>query len=347
MEGPSAEANLTTPISLPNQDSVRAFEILEAELLALRPQRWQRIAYQLLQLDVAVFVIALAIALLAGRQSPAFTTTGYVGLFTTVALFFLIPVNAPLIFRLWRGARIRRQLGWDEPLKPAFGARRRHKWVRNAATALLAVLGAYLIGYVVLTLAAMLSARDQSSLLEWSVRLIIVLLYLVVGVTLLGLHFVRRAMDRFAVAVEQVQARFSAAVKQSQLRRTNDVAVEPDDYEVIAQLEREQIMRDRLASVAEHGEAAGYAVQIGLEAQQAKAALPPADQQLVDDQIFRLADSMAGAPALITHSLHVVGTSIELQFEVDHAARRLRIVGIVRIGRIGESGIDRSVSLPS
>ena len=247
----------------------------------------------------------------------------------------LIPVNVPLFRSLWRGARIRRQLGWDEPLDEAFLTQRRRRWLRNLATALLVLLGVYLA--IQAALVAILAFRlDAFPLIARVVLLIIAFLYLVVGVTLVGLHFVRRAMDRFAVVVERVHGRVNAAVEQSRQRGTGDVAVGPADYELITQVERDQIMRDRRESVQEHEDRddAGYAVQFGLEAQHARAALPPADRVLIDEQIFRLADSRASRLEQGLQGLRVPGTGTTLLFEMNHEARRIRIVGMV------ESGLD-------
>jgi hypothetical protein len=345
------EANLTAPISLPNRESRRALEILEDELLTLRPTRWQRVAYQLLHLDVAVFVIALAIAIVVAfatdrRQSSVFTATGFAGLLATLALLVLIPMNVPLMLRVWRAARIRRQLGLDEPLAAAFRAQRRRKRIRNVLSALLVVLGAYLVGYVIVITAPTFGAADQLSGVESVVRLIVVFLYLVVGVTLLGLHFVRRAMDRFAVVVERVHGSVTTAVEHSKERGASDVPVEPEDYELIAHVEREQIMRDRLESVheREHRRDAGYAVHIGLDAQQAKEALSPDDRVRVDEEIFRLADDIGRGRTPVSPSLTVPGTRIALRFDVDHEARRIRIVEIGELDL--ESGQDTAASLP-
>src|SRR5204863_389304 len=102
----------------------------------------------------------------------------------------------------------------------------------------------------------------------------------------------------------------------------------------------------RLESVEEReprGDA-GYAVQIGLEARHAQEALSPDERLRVEEEIFRLADSVGHGVEPATNSLVVPGTRIALRFDIDHEMHRIRIVEIRDAGLASER--DAAESAP-
>jgi len=142
-------------------------------------------------------------------------------------------------------------------------------------------------------------------------------------------------MERFAVVVERLHSDLTAAASDSVTEGEKGIAVAPDDYDLIAKIERSQIIRERYQSIqrSHEGEEPGYAVQIGFAAQEAKSRLPTPARLLIDERILQLVKDPQ-PPGTVTdpqgslRHLPVPKASAEIVFEVDQQSRRVRIVGI-------------------
>jgi hypothetical protein len=324
---------MTARISLATEESSRALEILQQELQTFRPSRGQVLAYYMLQWNAVAFLVALLVVFFT-REGSTFreVVTGVVG-FTALAMLPILLLNLKLVSRLWRAARMRRRLGLTEPLAAVFQAQRRKTWLLNFLTAVLAVVG---VVFVLLAVAVPAIVREELEVTGSRSVLIglFIGLYLILGITLISLHYLRRGMERLAV-VEGLRTTLSA-VASDRKEQAGAVSVSPEDYDLIAKIERDQIIRERYQNIARSKAGArtsGYVVQMGVEAQQGKSRLPAAERLLVDEQIVKLmadpqSSDVVTDPQRGLRRLPVANTSAEILFEVDEADRRVKIVGI-------------------
>lgn len=263
---------------------------------------------------------------LDGVQSVLFNffsiTTG-VAFFTTIILFLF---NIGLILKLWRIARVRNRLGLAGPLESAFKERRRHGRVLNFVTGFLVVLGA---AYV------LMPAMFAVSEMELSVILITAPFFLLFGITLLSLHFLRRGMERLQI-VENLHGEL-----ESGSQAESDTAVPLDDasYEILAHLERSQIMEERQQSIARASSdrgTFGYALQMSFESQESKDRFPSVQRQLIDQKILELMSNPGSCESEASQlpdsdylKVSVKDADAFIQYRVDEASHRVQIARIM------------------
>ncbi len=325
---------MTTPVSLASEQATRALEILQQESLALRPSPRQVLVYRVLHWDVAAFGVALVAVWLTtvihpDRSALTDVVAGLLGL-TGLVMFPLFLLNLGLVRRLWRVARVRCRLGLTQPLAAIFRAQRQKNRLRNLATALLVLVG---MGFVLLAVMVAMVAENLGGPL---VAAFLVAFWLALAVPLLSLHFLRRGMERLAV-VDRLRSGLSAAVSDAGAGEAKSIAVSAKDYELIAGIERAQIIAERYQNIRRSQgstKGSGFAVQMGIAAQQAKSELPGRERVLIDEQILRLMEDPQPTGVIIDaegalRRLPVPGTSAEIVFDLDQAARRVRIVRIV------------------
>ncbi|MGH7675456.1 MAG: hypothetical protein ACREMV_09305 [Gemmatimonadales bacterium] len=326
---------MTAPVRLASEEATRALEILQQELFALRPSARQLLVYRLLQWDVAALGVALVAALVTTitqgeRSTLANLAFGLLGL-TGLVMFPLFLLNLGLVRRLWRVAKMRRRLGLAELLEAAFKAQRRKARVRNLLTAVLVIVGlVFVLGGAVAIV--MIPNTELGSL----GKAVVVAFYLALGVPLASLHFLRRGMERLTV-VDRLHSTLSAAVSDLPPGQDKSIALSPRDYELIARIERAQVIAERYQSIRQSGHGAdtsGYAVQMSFAAQQAKSQLPGPERVRVDEQVLRLMEDPERTGVVkdaqsALRRLPVPNTSAEIVFDVDRGARRVRVVRIV------------------
>src|SRR5258706_4065503 len=259
---------MTARISLATEESSRALEILQQELQTFRPSRGQVLAYYLLHGEVAVFVISFAAFFFTQEGSTAREIATIILGFAALAMLPILLLNLKVVSRLWRAARMRQRLGLTEPLAAAFQAQRRKTWVFNTLTAALVGIGALFLIVAVVVPAATWNEIERSKAGAFFLALVIGL-YVILGITLISLHYLRRGMERLAV-VQGLRTTLGAVASDSPKEPASAVSVSPEDYDLIARIERDQIIRERYQNIARSKAGArtsGYVIQMGVEAQ--------------------------------------------------------------------------------
>jgi len=250
--------------------------------------------------------------------------------FGLLAVIPLLILNLGLVRKLWSMSRARHRLGLTEPLALAFKTeRRRHRFLNLATGALVAIsVMIVMFGAIGLIVSPELSVM---------VRVLGCLAFLVFGLAFGSLHYIRRGMERLAV-VSRLHADLDTVKSEAGERVPEKTKITPAEYDIIAKLERNQITQRREESVqraAEDSDAFGYAVQMSFAAQEAKDQLPVHEQNLVDEQIFKLVNNLEiernrSVPDVEgdLRRLRVIDTSAEIEFRIDDADQRIQIAQI-------------------
>lgn len=323
----------------------RAVEILGDELDDHQMSPFQRHVHRLFNWTFVVVIVGYVVVavvtfiLIEGKgfsdveaalpASWMLLTVGFVvaslGLFLMVVLFLL---SLGLVRKLWSMARARRRLGLTEPLAPAFKARRREHLFRNLVTGAIVVFG------VLFIFGSLIKVGLEPSLMTFG----IFLFNLLIGFSFGSLHFIRRGIERHAI-VEELDAELRMAASRLADDPAEAVKIDELTYDIIASLERHQIIQQRHESIrraAEDPDAFGYALYMSFAAQEAKDRLPLDEKNLVDQQILQLLSGpkSSGDRAKFDadgdmRRLPVKGTSVEIRFRVDETSQRIQIAQIL------------------
>jgi len=324
---------------LDRQESTRALEILGRELAANRPTPRQERTFNLLNWDVLAMFLSYGVGFVGRLALPeawaervaevCFVLAGL----SILIMPILLLLNLDLVRKLWRNARMRSRLGLSRPLEAAFKAQRRKHRVRNLGTAFLAVYGVCML--VALPLMVWVVLSD-----ELLAAILISLMFTVMSLSFASIHLIRRGMERMAV-VETLHG-----LVRREESDAGEIELSQDEYDLLATMERSQIVEDRharLERAAENPEVFGYAVQTSFSAQDAKSQLPVHASSLVDAQIQRLArdpeserDRVAIDEESHLRRLPVEGTPVMIGYQVDDEARVIRVVDVLS-GPAGEA----------
>jgi hypothetical protein len=166
----------------------------------------------------------------------------------------------------------------------------------------------------------------------WS-AVVLIMVVLVLFLSFVSIHYIRRGMERIAV-VEGLRDAVSRGRNED-----DEVEVSGEAYDLIANMERDQIIRERQSRLQRAAEKRpdefGYAVQTSFAAQDAKGLLPEDQGGLVDAQIQRLArdpgtdrarSHIDGRTKL--HRLSVEGAPVSVEYEIDDQAQVVRVMRI-------------------
>ena len=257
-------------------------------------------------------------------QSIGFTMAG-LGLLSLVPLSIL---NLGLMRKLWSMARARHRLGLNEALVAAFKAERRKHRVRNLLTGLLAVVAVLMVLFG--AIGVMVTPMPSIAY-----KLIFSSAFAIVALSFGSVHYIRRGMERLGI-VERLYSDLLPLVNAK--TEPGDVKIPEHDYEIIARLERNQIIERREQSVerATHDpDAFGYAVQLSFAAQETKDELSAEEQNRVDEEILRLVREPQSEMRRSTqdtdglHTVRVEDSAVDLRYRIDDAAQRIQIARIV------------------
>jgi hypothetical protein len=305
--------------------------VLEQEQQAILPSQWQRRFYYLFNLaqwslisSILVFLAMSGFYLDEIDMPLPVQAVLWVVLAlsaVTIPLFFL---NLPLVWKLWRHARLRRQLGIREDLKESFKVARRQGSVLNWMTRFMATAG-ILIGIIALLAIVLihLLVPLEDIYLDTSggIPMLISFGAFVIGMSLFSLHFIRRGRERLSVVAELQD---SLSKSGTATEDAAEIEISSDVYSQIAQIERSHIIQDRQRSIGRgHREDDGvtHLVQVSVLAQEAKASLEPDTRVRVQNQIVALMhnpEPEEGRPDPDTGLmvLRVPGTSVDMLYRV-------------------------------
>jgi hypothetical protein len=309
----------------------RAMAVLEQEQQAILPSRWQRRVYYLfnfaqwsLSSSILILLVTSGFYLDEPNAPLAVLVLLWVVLILSLLIIPLFFLNLGLVGKLWRHARLRRELGIREGLRDSFKMARRQGRIRNWITRFMAIAGVLI---VIIALVAVVFIHISFTLkdiyldTEGGIPLLISFGIFVVGLSLFSLHFIRRGRERLNV-VAQLQD--SLRIPETATDDVTEVEISPDVYSQIAQIERSHIIQERQRSIGRgHSDDDGvtHLVQTSVMAQKAKASLEPGTRVRVQNQIVELMYDPRPEESRPEQDtglivLRVPGTSIDIKYLV-------------------------------
>jgi hypothetical protein len=324
---------MSDQVSLDAQGLRDALAILQREQAAYLPTereltfyRWFSIFAYSTAASVGL-VIALGVVsddIQAGTMSVVFEFLSIAALVTMFATIVLFALNTSLIRKLYRLAKLRKRLNLADYVAEALYAARHP--LRRFVTTMTHVVS--LVGWLLIIGAFLGGVAVVFTVLDEGTSPItlgsIYLATFVVGVSFISFRYIRRGKHQLEVVLR--------------LQRTlTDHAAEPevklstDDYQAIASLERQHIIRDRATSIAtarRNTNEPGYLCQTSRQMSLAKGTLPPELLVEVEKTIAELLVdplSAAGSDHGTEKSIPVAGTGLRIQYDIDSARHLVRL----------------------
>jgi hypothetical protein len=310
----------------------RTLDLLAAERARLRRRyRWFWLHRAMVYVLVVSLVLLVLAFLLVGNDvdasGPVIYALGGLSLAMMGSFFAIVPlffVNLPFAWRLFKHDQLRRRLR----LSPEIHAQIRESIRKRPLMALLSVLGS------IVAVAAMVFVLDQvlgraSGTMALNAEIWLSICIGVVGLSVPTLWLMARAVDRL-----ETVARLHTQLEQGRdSLDSGSIQVSAADYERLAHLEKRRTIEARERSVRKGiklTKAPIYAVQRSIDVQAAIEQLQADTRLGVEQAIFDLMTaprSRKAAPladsALL--AVPVPETSLELHYEVDDQASRIRL----------------------
>jgi hypothetical protein len=315
-----------------------ALAVLEREQAAHLPTRRQNTLYR--AFNLASYAMALVVLLwllevsllsmLGGENlAIAYYVPGVLFLILGVTTSVLFGLNWGLIRKLYRQAKLRRRLKLAYYLRPAFRAQRRATRLKNAVTMSITALGIamILLGLPAVALSFLLWIDGgflQLSHLEFAIFLSASLAWTSVGFGLASLHFMRRGKERLEI-VTRLQEMLAKQATELGQDAAATATLSASDYEIVASMEREQIIKHRASSIISGRKEAASSSYLCLSSRQmndAKSRLSRSLLSKVDETILSLlTDPMPSSsqldPQTGNRMVRVPDTGLRIEYDVN------------------------------
>jgi hypothetical protein len=330
---------MTEHISLDAHGLESALGILQREQTACVPTDREKRLYRWFNICVyataVVFVLMASMGAMGEEVSDSFhMMLGLLGLVAgalmlgTIVLFFL---NWGLIRKLYRHSQLRKRLRLGDYFAAAFSAERKTTAVGNVIALLTFIAGWLLIlasffAAVVIVIGET-SPKETGSIAMGSVFVPMFL----VGVSFISFRYMRRGKQRLDVVL-RLQKTLTEQAGQGE--EAKEVSLSPEEYNAIAALERQQIIRDReqsIASARKEADGAGYLCQSSRQMHLAKSKLPAELLVKVEGAIAELlvdppaAAAANGSRTEKSTTMPVAGTGLRIEYDVDRQRQLVRL----------------------
>ncbi len=270
-------------MQLDNSQLEAGMRVLEREQQALIPTRLQLVLYHMFNVAVGVLIGSFVARVVI--ESDAVTTVTVVSLFALLLLFVL---NIPFAQKLRRHAKLRSRLGLRPALRPYFRpARRSLRGMLSDLLSLFFALIAFL--FFLMFLYSSYQYMFGTRLTGRGFPLFLLIFSLVLLLPLLLLSLMRRAKLQLDV-VTRLQSTLSQYAQEASDR---DAALDipAEEYQIIAELERDHLIQDHHSSLqvgGQEGQAPEYSAQQSSVAREAMGRLNPTVRRKVEEEIYSL-----------------------------------------------------------
>jgi len=265
----------------------------------------------------------------------------------TIAIVILFFLNLKLVLKLWNQARLRRKLNVDTKLKEIFkyqlprGESSKVLMIERyfAAFGIIIILFQLFFGFVKNW--SFLSESIKTNITSIDLKAIFALIVIfgrlcgpiALGICMTSRYFMRRGKERLEI-VDQLQQSLSkhkTAFENSTADKSINIA--STDYDLLASLERMQILDDRQLSIQrarKESRESSYVIQKSHKMLDALYTLDSDTRVKVEDEILRLAsDPMhQGAirePQSGTLRIRVPDTTLDITYQIEFDDRRIKI----------------------
>jgi hypothetical protein len=329
---------MTATVTLGSGELEAALAVLKREQSEYMPSPRQQLCFRLFNWSIHLFVAVILcnlIAMIVGADDIVLQVNAVAFGVLSLAVVVCFFLNLGLIWKLVRHAKLRRRLRLAGKLRTAFKAKRRSGRLRNILTALIAVFGAFFVpvGAVLFVVMILIMIDDSNPDLQNYLAISSVAsTALILGISLVSLHFMRRGKERLDV-ITGLQASLLQGKEDPAGRADVASEISTSAYDKIARMERAHIIADRAQSIksaAKEAADSSYLIQMSRDLAGAKAQLDSHSRLQVDDEVLKLMTEPR-PPEAKTDSktghllLRVPETSVSIRYDIDEAGHRIRL----------------------
>jgi hypothetical protein len=239
-------------------------------------------------------VLLLELLAMATIERPEMVVLHILFLILAVTTIVLFALNWGLIRKLYKQAKLRRRLKLAYYFRPAFRAQRQATRLKNFITMGITALGTILAlsGALAVVLSFLLwidGGFFQLDGAEFATVLSVSLAWTSLGLGLASLHFMRRGKERLEI-VTRLQETLSKQAADP-VPGAAAATLSSSDYDIVAGMEREHIIKNRASSIISGRKEAGsssYLCQSSRQMNEAKSKLPRDVLSKVDETVLRL-----------------------------------------------------------
>jgi hypothetical protein len=255
-----------------------------------------------------------------------------------IASVILFLLSLPLVLKLWRQGRAARRMHLSAKLQSLHRQQRRRYWI-------------FMLVLFILVAASWNSLRYDYKPLDPDNLLVFIDLFAAPAMLctyLIAMYFVRRGREQFDV-IRLLQRSPQERTEVENVTTDHGINIAESDYNQIAVLERRQIIRDRRLSIQrskQQPDDGTYVVQKSHELLEAMDQLDSATRIRVEDRIFELV-SQQTPEKLATGAdngclrLRVPETQLEITYQVDSAANRIKIYSLEATNTSGANALPK------
>ncbi len=308
MTNPDEKRNLSTT------QLEEALAILNKEKGANVPTRRQKVVFVLF--NISVFGVVATLVWILFVEAPPEWLYVVLGLLVMI-LPVLFLLNLPLLWKQWRQMRLIRKFGLQEALQAPWEQMKKSSRIANVATVAFACVG-------LLVMLFGLSEGLETDLLYGAI-------FFVLGLSFLTIYYVRRNRQKLEIVARLQETLTRRSV--SSTKMGENIEIPREDYQLIATIERAQISRDRVRSIAEALDGPAtvtYSVRKSDAFRDAVARLDQATRLAVENQIDDLTGHVPSATTGPRESarLPVPDTTLEISYAIDDTRQQIRIIGL-------------------
>ena len=320
-----------------------ALKVLDREQRTLMPSRRQGVLFRAFNFTVHAFVIcgALLIASLFDGSEADIEWLQWLVLALFAAIIPLFVLNWGFIGKLRRQARLRQALGLKHLFRNILSAGQKETILHRIVTITIAMLGALgiLLSLLALGLTIFLAITEppiySSAMMELALILLIVVAIGLVGTSLLSLHFMWRGKRR-TEAVQQMLKGLASQEAAFGGGQEGKADVGAENYRILANIERDQIIRERTHSVElelERPAPDRYRLEVSESARKWGLKLDPDARAKVQQRVFALTRSPCpgdARPGQVpdTNEIDVKDTDFTVIYRVHKDAKVIELVAV-------------------
>lgn len=310
----------------------------KASILSLRQKR----IYNLLKISIISYFITI-IAYGATIFNEETILTALVG-FSMVASFLLTIIafflSLPFIIKLKRQLKLVKQLGLNRILQSIWKKEKSKTRFRNALSLILAFWGVLnIIGGIIYLALGVYFAITESSPLPAShlIWLGLGIFNIILGIAFISVHLIRRYKRRLEV-INRLKESLDQYKVSSGKTKGEEIGVAREDYELIAKIERAQIIRDQAESILADDietDESYFSIQKSSVFREKMTKLDNNVKMVVEDQIDDIVTKAKAMDSITeraenVHNIRLEDAPYEINYQIDKDNNKIKLVSLER-----------------
>ncbi len=321
MEGKKGKITLTL------SQFENALTIVNKEKLTKLYTRRHKIALHIGIVSACVIILCYIIGFI---YTPLLSKIDILIAFFSIILVISTLLNLPLMAKLFRYYYRIKRLGLAKVLIAPWRKERNKTKALNILDGLITVFGFVII--LPMIIMGFYALREEGGIM----LIPVILMGFAIGLSFISFRYIRLNLSRLKV-INRLQK--SLLLYKNEIGEFNiqEVTIPLEDYELITQIERTQIIRDQAKSIKEHRDdlnSSNYTIQMSRGFKKARASLNQMSRLAVQDQIDELLNqynSNRSSDQPYTEIIHmeIPDQSILLEYQVDVERKNIKLIDIV------------------